>query len=347
MVRVGIAGMGFMGQTHLEAYGKRDDVRVVALADRDPARRAGAGDAVSNIQACGLGGAAPSLDRVKRYEEAADLIRDPDVDLVDICLPTPAHALAVEAALAAGKHILVEKPLARTAAEARALAERAEAAASDSSSGPFAMPAMCMRFWPGWTWLKRAVDERTYGRTLGVVFQRLGAALPGDDYRDGARSGGAILDMHVHDTDFVQHLFGVPHSVTSHGYSHISGEIDHVVTRYACEDADLVVAEAAWIESPAFRFTMRYTANFERATAVYDLDAKADSPLTLYVPGREPEHVPLEPGLGYDHEIAYLIECIREGRKPDRVTFAEAAAAIWIIEAESESVKTGRTVDLD
>jgi predicted dehydrogenase len=347
MVRVGIAGMGFMGQTHLEAYGKREDVRVVALADRDPARRAGTGDAVSNIQACGLGGAVRNLDRVKRYAEAADLIRDPDVDLVDICLPTPAHGAAVVAALAAGKHLLVEKPLARTAAEARALAARAEAAASASAAGPFAMPAMCMRFWPGWTWLKRAVEERTYGRTLGVVFQRLGAALPGDDYRDGARSGGAILDMHVHDTDFVQHLFGLPRSVTSHGYSHISGGIDHVVTRYACDGADLVVAEAAWIESAAFRFVMRYTANFERGTAVYDLGAAADSPLTLYVPGREPETVPLEPGLGYDHEIAYLIDCIREGRKPDRVTLGDAAAAVRIIEAESESVKTGAPVPLD
>jgi len=346
MVRVGIAGMGFMGRTHLAAYLERDDVRVTAVADREPGRRDGTAEAASNIDACDLGRAAGRLDRVKRFEEAADLIRDPDVDLVDICLPTPAHGPAVEAALAAGKHVLVEKPLARTAAEARALAECAESAAV-RGSGTLAMPAMCMRFWPGWTWLKRAVDEKTYGRPLGVVFQRLAAALPGDDYRDGARSGGAILDLHVHDTDFVQHLFGPPQSVTSHGYGHVSGTVDHVVTRYACEGADLVVAEAAWIESAAFRFVMRYTANFERATAVYDLGASADSPLTLYVPGREPEAVPLESGLGYDHEIAYLIECIRHDRRPDRVTLREAAEAIRIIEAEAESVKTGRTVNLD
>lgn len=334
MIRVGIAGMGMMGLAHLEAYAKRADVGVVAIADRDPARLGGAERAGSNIG--GVAAGAADLGAATRYDDAAGLIADPNVDLVDICLPTPAHAAATRAVIAAGKHLLVEKPLARSAAEAHQLADLAEAAPTIS------MPAMCMRFWPGWTWLERAVKNATYGRTRAVHFQRLGAMLAGDGYRDGAASGGAMLDLHIHDTDFVQFLFGRPRSVTSHGYSALSGEIDHVVTRYDCVGADLVVAEGGWVEASSFAFTMRYIAHFERATAVFDLGA--DAPLTVYTPGRDPESVALEPELGYDREIEYLIDCIERGRRPEIVTMRHAADAVRIIEAEIESVRTGATV---
>ncbi|MBN2492447.1 MAG: Gfo/Idh/MocA family oxidoreductase [Planctomycetes bacterium] len=334
MIRVGVAGLGMMGRTHLEVYRRRRDVEVVAVADCDPARLAGAA-AGSNIAA--LGAAVLDLGGVRRYTDAEELILDPGVDLVDICLPTPLHAAAVRAAIAAGKHVLVEKPPARTAAEARALADLAERAST------ITMPALCMRFWPGWTWLKEAVDRGTWGRPRGVSFQRLGAVLPGASYRDSAQSGGAILDLHLHDTDFVRHLFGWPRAVTSFGYSHLSGEIDHVLTRYDYAAADLVTAEGAWMASAGFPFTMRYVADFEHATATYDF--AADPPLVLYRRGRPPEPVPLEAGLGYDHEIAYLLDCIHAGCRPERATMAAAAAAVAIVEMESRSVKTGRTVE--
>ena len=336
-IRVGIVGLGFMGQAHLEAYSRRNDARITAVADPDPARRTGVGGVHGNTQA--LGRYSADLSQAKPYEDGLDLIADTGVDLVDICLPTPLHARFVEAALAAGKHVLVEKPLARTAAEAYALADVAEAAS------PLAMPAMCMRFWPGWTWLKTAVTRETYGKILGVHFQRLGAALPGEMYRNGALSGGAVLDLHVHDTDFVQHLFGMPRSVTSFGYAHLSGEVDHVMTRYECPGVHLVTAEGAWVESAGFPFVMRYTAHFEGATAVYDLGA--DPALTLYRPGQESEVVSLKNTTGYDLEIGYMIECIRQGRRPKTVTLRQGADAVRIVEAESQSVETGKTVILD
>src|SRR5262249_15186888 len=159
--------------------------------------------------------------------------------VVDVCVPTPLHAKVVTAALAAGKHVLCEKPLARTLAETQAIARIARTATS------FLMPAMCMRFWPEWAWLKQAVSKNRYGRVLSASFLRQGTIPPGW-YRDGELSGGALLDLHVHDTDFVCHLFGRPKSVSSQGCRGRNGRTDHVMTQYQYDDIPIVIAEGGW-----------------------------------------------------------------------------------------------------
>ena len=93
-----------------------------------------------------------------------ELIARPEVDVVDICVPTPDHHEIALAALRAGKHVICEKPLARTAAIAGQIADLAE------QSKSFFMTAMCMRFWPQWAWLKQAVVERRYGKVLSAHF---------------------------------------------------------------------------------------------------------------------------------------------------------------------------------
>ncbi len=336
MTKVGVIGLGMMGQTHLDAYARLDNAQVVAIADADPDRLSGKAKAGGNIEGAAAGD--DQLTGVARYSDASALIADDDVQLVDICLPTPLHLRFAEQAIAAGKHVLIEKPLARTSEDALSIAELAE------QSDVIAMPAMCMRFWPGWTWLKQTIDQQTYGKTLAVHFQRIGAIIAGSFYEDGTRSGGAILDIHLHDTDFVNHLFGVPNTVTSAGYSHLSGEIDYVRTRLQYDHDTLVTAEGGWMAHPQFRFTMRYLANFERATAVYDIGA--ENALTLYEPGKDPQAVALDPHMGYDYEVAYMVECIEQGVAPQTVTLRQAADSIRIVEAESQSAKTGRSVAL-
>lgn len=333
-VKVGVIGLGLMGMTHLDAYAKRDDVEVVALADRDPDRLAGKTRAQGNIEGQAQGGL--DLASIKGYADAADLINDPNVEVVDVCLPTPAHLPFGLMALEAGKHLLMEKPLARTSADAMKLVEAA------AQSGKIVMPAMCMRFWPGWTWLKKAVDERTYGKVLGATFRRVASHPKAPFYASGEQSGGAALDLHIHDTDFVQFLFGLPKSVQSFGYSKPTDTVDHIVTRYAYDDVPLVVAEGSWAMADGFSFSMAFTVNFEKATAEF---AGGDKPLTLYRDGKA-EPVELEPGMGYDYEIGYFIDCVKAGRQPKTVTMLDAANAVRIIEAEVESVNTGKPVML-
>lgn len=333
MINVGVIGMGMMGLTHLDAYAKRDDVKVIAISDRDPDRLSGKVKAQGNVEGQAQGGF--DFSKPRKYEEGGDLIKDEEVDVVDICLPTHLHVEYARAAMKAGKHVLVEKPLARTSEDAAKLA-----AAAKRAKG-ITMCAMCMRFWPGWSWLKQAIDDRTYGRVYSAQFRRVASHPGGGFYSNGDLSGGAILDLHIHDTDFVHFLFGIPKAVTSVGYSKITTAVDHLVTQYHYEDVPLVVAEGGWAMADKFPFGMTYTINFERATAVYQA---GDKPLTLYEYGKEPRAVDLDSRMGYDIEIDYFIECIKKGTKPRTVTLTDAANTIAIIEAEEKSVRTGKSV---
>jgi predicted dehydrogenase len=330
MTRVGIIGLGFMGRMHISAYEKVRNAKLVAIADQD-AKRAG-GDfagAWGNIA-----GAVEKLDMagIAGTTDFNALINNPDVDLVDICVPTPAHEQLATAALAAGKHVLCEKPLAIDSASAKRIADAAARA-----KGLF-MPAMCMRFWPQWAWLKQAIDDRRYGAVKGATFRRV-ASMPPGWFSNGAMSGGGILDLHVHDTDFVYHLFGTPSGVFSRGYTKTSGKTDHIVTEYLYDGGPaLVSAEGSWCMADGFAFTMRYTVNFENATADFDIGRE---PSLVVSAGGKAEPVVLA-GDGYEGELTYFIDCIQSGRKPTLVTAADAVAGLEILEAEQRSIESGK-----
>jgi predicted dehydrogenase len=265
------------------------------------------------------------------------LIANPEVDVIDVCLPTTAHEEVAIAALQTGKHVICEKPLARTSAEARAIADAARVAKG------FFMPAMVMRFWPQWVWLKKVVSEKTYGSVLAATFRRV-AQMPPGWYHNGKISGGAALDLHIHDTDFVHHLFGMPKSVCSSGYSMSTGEIDHLSTQFMYDDVSLVTAEGGWTMAPGFGFSMRYLVNFsDGATA--DFDLARENPLMLSRDGKtEPVECPT--GFGYEAELRYFIDCVRNNERPSTVTAEDGVASVRLIEAEVESVRTKKPVTL-
>jgi len=177
MVRVGIIGLGMMGRTHYEAYQEIEGASVVAVADADPKRARGdlTGTA-GNVLAGGL--SQLPMDRIKGTSDWRELIAMSDVDVIDVCVPTPQHLEVATAALKTGRHVLCEKPLARTSADAEKIA-----LAATASKG-FFMPAMCIRFWPQWAWLKKAVDEQRYGKVLAATFRRV-AEMPAGWYHDG------------------------------------------------------------------------------------------------------------------------------------------------------------------
>ena len=333
MLNVGVIGLGMMGWTHLDSYARRKDVKVVAVSDSNPKRLSGEERAAGNIDGQAEGGF--SFDQIARYDEGKQLIADDQVQLVDVCLPTPLHAEYAAAALQADKHVLVEKPVGRTAAQAQELVRVAQ------SASRFSMPGMCMRFWPGWDWLKQAIDEGRYGQALSAHFRRVTSHPGGRFYLDGEQCGGALLDLHVHDTDFIKHCFGMPDAVFSRGYSRITSETDHVVTQYLYPGGPIVSAEGGWTLQDGFGFCMQFTVNFEKATADFDLGR--DQPLQLTENGNQTA-IELDPAMGYDREIAYFIDCIASDRAPTVVTIADAAESIRIAEAERRSIETGSVV---
>ena len=138
-VNVGIVGLGFMAATHIKAYAHIEEATIVAICNPSGRRLDGIFKKVGgNI---GLRNS-PRLNmkKVRPYQSFEEMLQSPDVDLVDICAPTSAHAALAVAALQAGKHVICEKPLARTAESARQVVGAA------SQADGFFMPAMCLRF---------------------------------------------------------------------------------------------------------------------------------------------------------------------------------------------------------
>ena len=339
-VNVAVVGIGFMGVTHIKSYRQIPQARLAAICD---AVRLPLDGDLSGIGG-NLGGGAPlklDMTQVRAYREFNDLLADPDIDLVDLCVPTPQHHALTIAALRAGKHVVCEKPLARTAVLAR------EIVAAAATAKSYFMPAMVMRFWPEWAWLHQAIVSQTHGKVLAARFRRVSAppAWSRASYFQGEDSGGALLDLHIHDTDFVQYCFGRPRSVFSTGSTRYSGAIDHVVTAYQVAGDIPVTAEGSWLMTEGFGFSMTYTVNFENATADFDLARGADA-LKLYVAGQEPQTVKVAGDDGYVGELRHMIESIQAGRAPSVVTPHDGLSAVEICEAEEASVRSGKIVTL-
>jgi predicted dehydrogenase len=334
-MNVGIVGLGFMAATHIKAYRQVPDVRITGLCN--PSGRHLDGD-FSGVTG-NVGTNEPvKLDMagVKATRDFAELLADPNVQIIDICAPTKAHVELSTAALRAGKHVICEKPLARTPDAARQIA-----AAARNAKG-FFMPAMCMRFWPEWAWLKTAIEKQKFGAVLSASFRRVAEppAWGQKNFFQGAESGGGLFDLHVHDTDFVQFCFGRPRRVYSRGYKKFSGAIDHVVTQYEVDSGASVHAEGSWAMAKGFGFSMTYCVNFDGATVDYDL-ARTPDPLRLIEEGKPPVIVRCEGPDGYIGELTHFIESIRAGKPPSVVTVDDAVSAVDICTAEERSVLTG------
>lgn len=340
-VRIGIVGTGFMAVAHLRALRQVPGARVAALCN--PSGRNLDGD-FSKVFG-NVGATDPvrlDMRDVKAHRDFAALLSDESIDAVDITTPTHLHHEQALAALRAGKHVLVEKPMARTSAQARELV--AEAA----KVGRVLMPAMCLRFWPEWNWVKSAIADHRFGRVLSARFRRVAEppAWGQSNFLDGTKSGGALLDLHIHDADFVQFCFGRPTGVLAAGHTKVSGCIDHVLAQYRVACGAVVHAEGSWAMAPGFGFNMAYTVNFEQATVDYDLSRGAEA-LKLFEPGQAPSVLKLDEPDGYVGQLRHWIECIQTGRAPSVVTAADGLAAIELCEAELRSIETGAAVELN
>lgn len=332
-VRVGVIGAGVMGRTHLRAYAAAGEAgfacEIVAVCDADPASAAGA---IAPI---------PGAAGARVFDDPLALLADAGVDLVSVCTPTDSHVTLALAAIRAGKHALVEKPIALTAEGVRPLAEAARSAET------LCMPAMCMRFWPGWDWLAARVRDGTFGAVRIAEFRRLGPspAWGGGFYQDHARSGGALIDFHIHDADLVRWLFGRPSAVRA------EGTLEHVTTAYEFDGGpERVTAEAGWLPDPGAPFRMEFRVRFERATAEFMLGR---SSALVVVEDRASRFVDLPALTGYDGEVRHALVLVGSPsgapgtrRRAPLVTMDDALAVAELLDAERESLLTGRRIAL-
>jgi len=339
-IRVGIVGTGFMAVAHIRAYQQVDGVEIAALCNPSGGHLDGDfSDVHGNV-----GSDEPvklDMTHIAAYRSLNELLADDSIDLIDITTPTFLHHEQALAALASGKHVLCEKPMARTGDEAHEITEAAK-----NAKGYF-MPAMCLRFWPEWAWVKDAIDDGRYGRVLSARFRRVAEAPAWgqNTFFDGKKSGGALLDLHIHDADFVRYCFGEPKSMYAQGHTKVSGEIDHVLAQYEVDCGAAVSAEGSWAMTQGFGFSMEYTVNFEHATADFDNTREEDC-LKIFKQGKELETLKLDAPDGYAGQIAYFAECIRDGKPPSVVTAADGAESVELCEAAGRSIESGEIVAL-
>ncbi|MCA9239322.1 MAG: Gfo/Idh/MocA family oxidoreductase [Planctomycetales bacterium] len=209
-MKIGIIGVGFMGMVHYLTYQQTPGARVVALCDQSPERLAGDWTGIRGN--FGPPGEQMDLSGIATFQDAEQLIASAEVEVVDICLPPAAHAEVAVRALAAGKHVLCEKPMALSEADCDTMLAAAEA------SGRTLLIGQVLPYFPEYAWALREVRSGQHGRLLGGEFKRVISDpqwMAG--YWDAAKVGGPMLDLHIHDAHFIRLLFGEPTRVTSRG----------------------------------------------------------------------------------------------------------------------------------
>ena len=344
-VKIGIVGLGFMGTTHWGIYSGMKNAKIVALSDVDARKRSGDVSAVVGNIGGGDNSKPLDLSGVKVYQDAAALIADPEVEVVDVCVPTPDHAEIVCAALAAGKHVFCEKPLCRDAAQMRRIV-----AAAKKAKGFFAV-GLCVRAWPEYRHAWEYYKSGKAGKMRTATFKRVSPSVDGNAWRnwfmDGARSGGALLDLHVHDADEVNYFFGMPKSVTAFGATGVvsKGGVDHVFASYDYGDGTLVTAEGGWAAAKGTPFEMSFTIVCEKATL--KLDA---SGYHIYPVRGKPiaPKVDVKAGpTGWHQELADFVAGVAKGVRPEKYqTLQSVTDTMRLVFAEEKSVRTRGPVKL-
>jgi predicted dehydrogenase len=330
MLRVGIAGFGFMGRMHYRRWKMLPEAQVVAICDANPNIQEDTKRAVGNIK-----GAEGEIDftGLEVYHSFDELLAKARPDAISLTLPTYLHAEFSERALSRGIHVLCEKPMALNVADCDRMIEAAR------RSGKVLQIGHCVRFWPEYAKAKEIVDSGQYGKVVAGMFQRLGAP-PGwsvdNWFVDEQRSGGVALDLHIHDTDYVQYLFGMPKAVCSHGAKGPGGQLIHLVTDYDYGEDKVIVAEGGWGMTGAFGFEMSFNLVLEKATIVYDLTR---TPMFRVCPKEGKEFTPeVADGDGYRHEIEHFARSIRGADVKPIITLEQSRNSVRIVEAERKSI---------
>ncbi len=325
MLKVGIIGMGGMGWFHAARYAKLPTADLVAMADIDTDRMRAEHAVQINLE-----DAEQRLDpeQVARYDNAEDLIADPDLDVVDICLPTYLHAEAAIAALEAGHHVFCEKPMALTVDAADRMIAAAERVDRKLMIG------QCIRFWPEYVMLRQAIEAQTYGALRSLTMWRIGGR-PGWTRRnwflDPKLSGGALLDLHIHDVDYVNDVLGWPDRLDVTGRAFDDADrLDAIHACFGYRDGPQVHMRAGWapVKIP---FESGFEAWFDRAVLRYQ-----DGELQRFTdPAAVRSDVPpYELGDAYLNEIAYVLGCVEGDTQPFRCTPASTRDSVALIQEE-------------
>lgn len=336
-IKVAIVGFGFMGKTHYSRYRQLGGVEVAAIVDP-----ASAGFASGRLESTGnidtLDGETVDLDTIETYDALEELLSEGGVDVIDVCLPSYLHERYVVESLEAGYHVFCEKPIAldnESAARILAVAAKTDRCFSVGHS---------VRFSPAYAQTKEILDRKIYGRLEYAEFGRYSAKPRwawNDWILENKGSGGAAVDIHIHDADMILYLFGVPNGLKSSGLSGSDGSFSQISTVYSYDDR-LVTSTGGWICSSSFGFRSTALLVFEDATI--ELDSSKKQRAMVFPEEGEAFPMELPDHDGYYYELEDFLAYVATGNSSGIVTPESSAMSLKLCLEEIRSATEDKQV---
>ncbi len=328
MIKVAMIGFGGIAQSsHLPGHLKLEQegrMKLVAVCDVDPSRFEGKVE-------INIGGSDVSLSEdVHKYTDWKEMVEKEEIDMVDICVPTYLHAdIAIEM-LNRGYDVLSEKPMSLTYEDSMRMCEAAK------KNGKKLMIGQCIRFSNNYNFLKDCVEKGTFGKLVTGVFRRLSPPpVWGFEnwFMDYERSHGAILDLHIHDIDFICHLMGDPQAVSCNTKDVYAGRDIAHSTLYYPDCSILAIGDWSLQGVP---FTADFQVSFEKATVTL-----SGGKLTVYPREGEAYTPDVEEHDFYQAEIEFFLDVLEKGVENTVNTPESAPTTVKLIATLCDSADKG------
>ncbi|HEX3072024.1 MAG TPA: Gfo/Idh/MocA family oxidoreductase [Ignavibacteriales bacterium] len=324
-MKIGIAGAGFMGETHARCYSKIEDAEIYALAEKNPAKR----DAFKEM-----------FHPAKVYDDYLEMLNDSELDIVDICFPTPLHARAAVAALNKDKHVLLEKPIALNLIDAMAIKK-----AADSSKGKF-MVAHVLRFWPEYAAIRKAIKEQFHNEVTEIYasrFNELPLWSEGTWIMSEEQSGGLIVDLMIHDIDFILWNLGKPRRVFCSAIYNEKNFAVQVMAALQMENCSTAYIEGGYLNPCGSGLTTQMRV-YGKDTML-ELYPNSRGLLKLTQRNNSAKEIKTS-GDGYLEEINYFVQCVKQNKNPEIVTIDGAIDSLAVCLELKKSLKEQKWIAL-
>ncbi|CAN5923381.1 Gfo/Idh/MocA family oxidoreductase [soil metagenome] len=314
-----------MGATHAAAYADIADACVVGVFSRDAARARWVA----------------AICQAEPVSDPATLIEDPDIDAIDVCLPSALHRSVVIPALAAGKHVFCESPLAFALDDARQMRDAARRADRLLQVG------LLMRSVSAHAHVKAATMSGAYGRLLSVATWRLGSYLHPDAPDHKAHYGDPSTELMTFDFDFIQWLMGRPHRLSASAVRTEQGGPGEISALLGYDGGRHATVMASGLMPPGSPFTAGFRALFERAVFEQQSIFEGGPPSSRFtlVEGRAAAHAVSVPDRNpYHVELQRFVDCIQDQADPALLDVERALEALILSEATQRALSEGHWI---